>query len=326
MFNISPQKINCSVKHTKVYWNGFMSTHLLNSTTLYRNTFGTVKQRQINGHLTLIDVEYGSATAVISLYGGQVLSWQPENQRPVFWLSETADHRRGKAIRGGVPICWPWFGPYRDDTGKIVKQQGNHGFARNSCWQLSACKIEQGSVDIELSLSGDNHCTGWPNKYQLQQALRFSDTLQQKLIITNLSAQTVHFSAALHSYFAVSHPKYVTVDTLSTTGFTDKLNDTEQASETLANCIGPIDRIYHTSSRQELIDSQWQRKLIISASGCQQWVLWNPGKAIAATMDDIHQQGENQYVCLEAANTDKVSIAPMKTTTMSQLIAIEEQG
>lgn len=293
------------------------------SNSLYSNAFGAIKQRQLNQDIALIELEHALGSAVISLYGGQVLRWQPANQQPVFWLSEQADYIQGKAIRGGVPLCWPWFGAYYNDSGERLKTEGNHGFARQKMWRVSSSKIEQDKLSITLSLCGENHCTAWPAKYQLQQELVFSKTFQQKLIMTNLSNQVIHYSGALHSYLAVSHPENVTVDTLSSILFEDKLKAGRQTIKRLVNCNGPIDRIYHSSNTQELVDSQWQRKLILTSTNCQQWVLWNPGKKVASAMSDIHPQGENEYVCLEAASTEKISIAPMQSKFMMQSIEIE---
>jgi glucose-6-phosphate 1-epimerase len=290
---------------------------------LYSNAFGAIKKRQLNQHITLLELEHALGSAVISLYGGQVLQWQPANQQPVFWLSDKANYTQGKAIRGGVPICWPWFGAYHNESGELLEAEGNHGFARQRTWQISSYQIERDRFSITLNLSGENDCTAWPAKYQLQQELVFAKTFQQKLIMTNLSNQVIHYSGALHSYLAVSHPENVSVDTLSSVLFDDKLATGRQAVQTLVHCKGPIDRIYHTSNTQALVDNEWQRKLILNSTDCQQWVLWNPGQKIASKVADIHPQGENEYVCLEAANTNKISIAPMQSKIMRQSIAIE---
>lgn len=131
---------------------------------LYSNAFGAIKKRQLNQHITLLELEHALGSAVISLYGGQVLQWQPANQQPVFWLSDKANYTQGKAIRGGVPICWPWFGAYHNESGELLEAEGNHGFARQRTWQISSYQIERDRFSITLNLSGEYDCTAWPAK------------------------------------------------------------------------------------------------------------------------------------------------------------------
>jgi len=296
----------------------------MSNSILIKNSFGSIKQSQLNGNVSTININHYLGSAVISLYGGQVLNWQPKNQRPVFWLSEKAEFGTDKAIRGGVPLCWPWFGPYSKDgiTG------GNHGFARQRNWQLTKLEMSQTEVKLTLELCGENEHDLWLSKFKVQQQLIFSDCFEQQLIIENLTNEEIKHSIALHSYFAVSHPKYVTVNSLSDSFFDDKISGKVEQRDDLKNCIGPIDRIYHSTTAQatksqQIIDSHWQRSINVRSTNCQQWVLWNPGKDIAQSMPDIHQGGENEYICLEAANTQWQSIPPMGKVSIGQQVYIE---
>ena len=290
----------------------------MSPTLLINNEFGSIEQIPFNDDVDLIKIKHRLGDAVISLYGGQVLSWQPKNQQPVFWLSDDAEFTAGKAIRGGIPLCWPWFGP----NNKAGVNGGNHGFARQRNWQLGLIELTKTEVRITLELSGENEHDLWSDKYELVQTLVFSDSFKQQLTIHNLTEQPMKYSAALHSYFAVSHPDSVTVDSLSSAKFDDKISLQSLCHDKLMNCIGPIDRIYHSSVEQTVIDHQWQRKIIVSSYNCQQWVLWNPGKVIAETMPDIHQGGENEYVCLEAANTQWQTIPAQERVSVGQKIKL----
>ncbi|MDO6444502.1 D-hexose-6-phosphate mutarotase [Colwellia sp. 1_MG-2023] len=293
-----------------------MSDSILSSTA-----FATISQRSLNDNISILDIKHRLFTASLSLYGGQVLSWQPAGHAEVFWLSNTSEFKEGKAIRGGIPLCWPWFGPNIDENGN---NGGNHGFARNNHWRLVSHDISENDVTLTLEFIGEQAHQLWPAKFNVIQTLIFSSTFSQKLTISNLSQERVEFSSALHSYFHVSHPSNVQVPNLKLVCFDDKITNKKQQTDHLANCVGPIDRIYYCSEQQTLIDSGLQRKINIESKHCHQWVLWNPGKQIADTMQDIHPEGENEFVCLEAANTQWQSIGAGDHVELSQAISVEK--
>ncbi|GLX79320.1 D-hexose-6-phosphate mutarotase [Thalassotalea insulae] len=283
------------------------------------NQYGAINQRKIND-IAILDISHVNHNASLSLYGGQVLSWQPSGEQEVFWLSDSADFSYGKAIRGGIPICWPWFGANLDEQGI---NGGNHGFARTSLWQLIDSEINKQGVSLTLELVGEDRHPLWPAQFKVTQQLFFGSEFSQQLTMENLSNQDVQYTTAVHSYFAVSAPENVTAPELSSVYFDDKLTGLSAQQTALVNCVGPIDRIYHTSENQQIIDAQWQRKILIETQHCQQYVLWNPGKETASTMDDIHTGGENEYVCLEAANTNWQLIKAGEQTSIKQKVSLE---
>lgn len=293
-----------------------MSESILSSTAS-----AAIYQTTIDENIVILNIQHPLFTASISLYGGHVLSWQPVGHDDVFWLSKTTEFENGKAIRGGIPLCWPWFGPNLDEQGN---NGGNHGFARTKRWQLVSHEITDENVTIVLELNGENEHILWPSKFKLLQTLVFSKTFSQQLAITNLSSKTVKFSSALHSYFKVSNPKKVQVPQLVDSVFDDKITEKKQQKDQIENCLGPIDRIYYCSDEQVVIDQGLQRKITIESNHCQQWVLWNPGQEIAKNMSDIHAGGEYEFVCLEAANTDWQSIAAGDKVTLCQKITVSK--
>jgi glucose-6-phosphate 1-epimerase len=278
------------------------------------NAFGRINQTALRKGFSVIEIDHKYGKASISLYGGQVLSWQPVNQKDVFWLSDSCEYQQGKAIRGGIPLCWPWFGPNQGG--------GNHGFARQRTWQLHKVEIIEDYIKIVLQLHGDNEHSLWPTRFFLEQELTFSKQFQQILKMTNLSEQKVEYSSALHSYFLVSKPLNVAVDSLSGVLFDDKITGKKAQSDKLTHCFGPLDRIYHCADVQQIIDRGWGRTITVSSEHCHQWVLWNPGKAIANNMSDIHAGGENEFVCLEAANTQWQALAPLESISLSQTVSV----
>lgn len=283
------------------------------------NEFGQIKQVSLTEQINTLEITHNTCTAKISLYGGQVLAWQPVNEKPVFWLSENAIFEQGTAIRGGIPLCWPWFGPYQASSGETA---GNHGFARQRNWQLDEVTIEKNSVTVTLFLSGLNDHPLWPHQYQLKQQLIFSKQFEQRLFISNLSSKAFEYSAALHSYFAVSAPENIKVPPLSAFPFDDKVTGKAQQLTALENCSGEVDRIYYSNEVCSIEDKQWQRTINVSSTNCQQWVLWNPGAELANKMKDLHVGAENEFVCLEAANTNVHVVEANETVMIGQTVSL----
>ena len=158
-----------------------------------------------------LNISHAHCQARVSLYGGQVLSFKPTGHKDVLWLSEQASYQAGKAIRGGIPLCWPWFGFNDKQTAAQQKNKvvANHGFARQLPWQIESINADEEGVTLVLVLKGKNQHSIWPNAYQLIQTLFFGKSLKQSLAMSNLSQEDAQYSAALHSYFTVSNPSNV---------------------------------------------------------------------------------------------------------------------
>lgn len=275
-----------------------------------------------------LNISHAYCQAKVSLYGGQVLSFRPSGHREVLWLSGQASYQRGKAIRGGIPLCWPWFGAndkqsqYLAENPNTALKAGNHGFARQLPWYITSIDADESGVTLVLVLSGDNQHPLWPNAYTLTQTLFFGKSFKQTLAMSNDSSEDAQYSAALHSYFTVSNPSQVSIDALTGVRYSDKLTGSLSTQHESVSCVGEIDREYHSGEKMTIIDDNWQRKIDLISSNCQQWVLWNPGAALANTMADIHPKGEQEYVCLEAANTSWQTIPAGETVVISQEIIV----
>lgn len=286
------------------------------SKVLYSHpTLGHVNQSNIVEGFPAIEINHPSCQARVSLYGGHVLSWQPKEQQEVFWLSKSTPYQEGSAIRGGIPLCWPWFGP--------LEGSGQHGFVRQVFWLCDEVNVTEQGVTLLLSWQGENMDKLWPYSVKLEQRLFFGDHFEQDLTIINDSASDFDYTGALHSYFKVSSPENVTVPSLDQSPFYDKLTDQRVAPFTRENCVGPIDTVYDCDQAQQLIDTGWQRIIEISNQNTHQWVLWNPGVETAQKMADVHEHGEQEYVCLEAANTQWQTVSANTSVTISQKIAIK---
>ena len=304
---------------------------------VHSNKFGRVEKSTFSDEALLTTTEgltitHSLCQASISLYGGHVLTWQPKEQKPVFWMSKASLFGNNKGIRGGVPLCFPWFGSYEADVFKHNQNKditiidkaliANHGFARTTQWAVDSVEITADFVKIILSQKGENRTPVWDVSYELKQELIFGESFSQSFIVSNKSNKAIEYTGALHSYFSVGKPAAVHIDQLSDVAYFDKLSGESTKISPLNNCEGPIDRVYQSSSKMNIVDKEWQRVIEVSSSDCGQWVLWNPGKKIADSMGDIHSGGENEYVCLEAANTTPVNIPAQSMVSFSQRVSL----
>ena len=287
------------------------------------NQFGSVKKINLTENITGLEIDHQYCKAKISLYGGQVLAWQPNGQKPVLWLSDANQYQVGKAIRGGIPLCWPWFGAHPTDP---KNHSGNHGFARQQMWQIDTVDLLEQHVVVSLKWQGENMHALFPLACQLKQTLVFGKDFSQQLLMSNTSDKDIDYTAALHSYIQVSNPQEINIVELSTLEFDDKLTAERRKPEVFINGMGPVDRVYHRLAEQsqtmQIQDSRWQRTIEITSDNCQQWVFWNPGKLGAETMSDVHKNGENEFVCLEPANTEPQKLAANSSVLIGQTIKV----
>jgi len=286
---------------------------------LAKNEFGQVHQIKLPQDFSTLVIEHSKVNAKISLFGGQVLSWKPSGEKEVFWLSKDSAFEQGKAIRGGIPLCWPWFGSHPSDN---ENKAGNHGFARTQLWQLDNIDISEQGVEVCLSWQGENMNDLWPFACQLKQVLFFGRSFKQVLKMKNLSDTDAYYTGALHSYFFVSSPKNVKIAALELSNFDDKLTGQLCNPQLLENAVGPVDRIYHTNNEMKIVDDKWKRTIELKAKNTNQWVFWNPGAELANNMADIHHNGEQEFVCLEAANTQMQLLAAGGNIKIEQEVSV----
>lgn len=291
------------------------------------NDFGQVLEVELYSGVPVLIIKHKHTQAKISLYGGQVLSWQPTDEKEVFWLSKNITFGQGKAIRGGIPICWPWFGAHPNDS---ENTQGNHGFARSQLWKVNNIEINEQSVEISLGWQGKNINNLWPTECRLTQVLSLGKSFNQTLTMQNLSDTDAYYTGALHSYLSVSAPAHAILAELAKAPFDDKLTGKSCKATSLptlsANGIEPVDRVYHSNEIMTVVDSHWQRTLTLKTKNTKQWIFWNPGIELANNMADIHDGGEQEFICLEAANTKMQLLKAGKSLSISQNITVKSHA
>ena len=272
-----------------------------------------ISQQTGFGHLTdlpCIKLQYGSASAVISLYGAQVLSYQPAAEKEVLWLSPKAQWHNQQAIRGGVPVCWPWFGAAAAVFNPQHSALANHGVVRNRIWQLGRQHCSAAGVSLTLTITVDD-LPHYQGSATLQLCLTLNDSLTIALNCNSVMPQ----QAALHSYFAVDDIDSVLVRPLPEHYF-DKVTDQEHRDRRCSTAISDeTDRIYQHSANQLRLDCG-QQQLALSQSGHDATVVWNPWLQKSMAISDLPDHSYRQFVCVESARLGLDS----QTLTLSQQI------
>ncbi|WP_437879741.1 D-hexose-6-phosphate mutarotase [Pseudomonas sp. LRF_L74] len=286
------------------------------------------------GELVCWRVQRGDTELLVAQQGAQVLRYQRAGEPPLIWLSEEAIYARGQSVRGGVPVCWPWFGDLKRNPQAVqamhaaVEAAPAHGGVRNLDWQLHG--VDSRADGVKLSFLFDNLETplpGWPHDVELQLDIRLDEHLHLSLTSRNLGAQPVVLSQALHTYFAVSDIHAVSVSGLHGTRYIETLDDwQERRQDGAVHFAGETDRIYlDTPSRLSIHDRDWQRTLHLDASGSRSAVVWNPwvdkAKRLSAFADDAWQR----MLCIETANVwdDCISLAPGQRHTLELTLSSE---
>lgn len=279
----------------------------------------------------LIDIATQGHHASISLFGAQVLHWRPAGQRPVLWLSDGAQFDQAAAIRGGIPICWPWFAGHPEHPDWMA-----HGFARKTHWHLDAALAVEAGVELQLSLPiEDWHAPFWPQMSRPQIKIMVSDTLTIELRTTNADPHDIIFSEALHSYFAVSDIEAVGIVGLEGSPFEDNLvvdqTLTSMAPEGGQIAINAeIDRIYWDIGECiELQDSRLGRRIALNHRDAANAVVWNPWIDKSTRMADMGPADAHRgMVCIETGNigTRAIRLKPSETHTLKTTVSVIESA
>jgi len=258
----------------------------------------------------LIHIENQFAKATITTYGATVLSFIPIGQRDVLWVSDTAVYDGTKPVRGGVPICWPWFG--------AANQPGlpAHGFVRNMVWQVEKVgQLENGETRISLVCKSNQETLKvWPHEFELKLCVQVNSSLTLTLTTVNLGDEPVDITEALHTYFAVANPIGLPIKGLENSTHLDKLIENAPAEvQKEVVVLNPAkDSVYLNQSGEiSIVDSDNSREITIEKRNSQSSVVWNPGPEIVKGFADIDDQAWLEFACVESGNVlDNVITVP----------------
>ncbi len=267
-------------------------------------------------------LQAGGSTAVVALQGAQVLTYLPANHSEVLWLSPVAKLGTGKAVRGGVPVCWPWFGPHPSDPTKPA-----HGFVRARLWSIAGSAAAKNRARLVLSYDATPQTVdGWPNRANAEIEITLSDTLTISLSTENRGAGSLEITQALHTYLAVGDIGAATIEGFEGQSYIDQINPGPLRRETaLVGITGEIDRIYQDCDGPVVVtDQKGGRQIRVSKTGSRSTVLWNPGLDKCARLGDMGADGYRRMLCVEAANAgnDKVTLAPGERHRLTTEISV----
>jgi len=266
---------------------------------------------EANGALPAIAVSLPSATALIYLHGAHVAEWRPTDQRPALWMSALSQYSATTALRGGIPLCFPWFGQNATDP-----SLPNHGWARLAEWTLLSAT--RGADDAELTFELTDRSVGVPAgtaPMRLLYVVTVGARLTVELQVENRGAADLTFEEALHTYLAVADVTVASVHGLENLHYSDRAVSAEATGASPAPITFDgdlVDRIYPMPSAIEIDDRGNSRVITVVAGAAAQSVVWNPGTIKAAAMADMPDDGWTSMVCVEAANIveHRITLAP----------------
>lgn len=255
------------------------------------------------GGLPFIQISNDHADALVSVYAGQVLSFTPKAASDLLFVSDKAYYAEGKAIKGGVPICWPWFGADPEGKGRPA-----HGFMRNRMWEVWGSRANpDGSTTVALGVASSPETLAiWPHAFKLTMEITVGKTLQLALVTHNAGDEPFTITQAMHTYFSISDIAQTTVTGLDGTQYLDKAAGAGGAVKQQAGAVtinAEVDRVYTgVPAELAIVDGAGQRTIRIRSKGNQTAVVWNPWAEIAASMGDLQDDDYLRFVCVETTN------------------------
>lgn len=286
---------------------------------------------ELHKQLIAVAVDNKSAKATIFLQGAQVAEYQKKGQKPLIWLSDQCDFKAGKSLRGGIPICWPWFGNLECNPEQVKLQFAGdmpaHGFVREREWNLDSIElVDPSTTELVLSLNVTPDAQ-WPFTARLQLKVTVAEQLRLEFTVTNSGDDCFSFTSALHTYLNISEIEAVSVSGLEGISYLDTLNDWKaETDETPVNVAGEVDRIYQNLDKPALLsDSGFNRAIRLDSDNAPDMVVWNPGLEKAKRLSNFANDAYQKMICLESAHVldNLKSLEPGESFVM-QLFVMQE--
>jgi D-hexose-6-phosphate mutarotase len=286
------------------------------------------------GHLPLLKVRGARVGKLdVFLHGAHVTRWTPPGHEHVLWLSGTSRYAADAAIRGGVPICFPWFGAGPADDLKPA-----HGFARLREWLVVSVVERPEAIEIDLALEDDvvgeaeaAGARGGEAGGSLAATFRITvgESLRMALEVRNVGDRPVTYEEALHTYLAVSDVRNISIEGLAGAGYVDRLGGPElvRQAEDVIRFAAETDRIYlGTDADVVVVDRRKRRRIAVRKTGSASTVVWNPWAGKASEMADLDDW--TSMVCVETANVrgDAVTLAPGESHAMTAVIEVSHDA
>ncbi len=267
-------------------------------------------------------IDHASAQGRIALNGAHVMEWTPAGEKPVLYMSPDALLEEGKAIRGGIPICWPWFGPHPTDS-----SQSAHGFVRQVPWNVGEVTESAAGVTLQFHLNDSDASRAiWPHFFELCLEVKMGAQLSIELRIKNTDEEAWTMTGALHTYLCVEDVREASVIGLDDAFYVESRLSPERIEQS-----GPItfdrevDRNYQARDTVRLLDKKGGRTIVVEKSGSRATIVWNPWIEKSKRLADLPDEAYFGFVCIEAANAspDIVSLDPGEDHVLSQHLKVQ---
>jgi len=277
---------------------------------------GRVAIRSGEAGFPVVSLVNRAGACEVSLYGGHVLGYRPMGHGPVLFVSQRSLFESGKPIRGGIPICWPWFGPNPGDKTLPI-----HGFARINHWELLATEYTDAVTEMRLSLA-DSDLTRhlWPYAFGLSLRIWLDDKLNLALTTENRDTRPFAITQGFHPYFRVRDIANASVHGLEGAPFLDRLTGRGGVQDGPLVVGAETERLYTpTEPRCALLDAGLKRMIALAFSGTDKLVAWNPWIDKARAMADFGDDEYARMLCLEPVNAGSaaVTLAPGERQTLT---------
>lgn len=287
---------------------------------------GVVEIGPGNGGLARVRITSSTAEAEVYLHGAHVTSWKPAGEEEVLFVSEKSLWADGKAIRGGIPVCFPWFGPKADDA-----SAPSHGFVRAKEWELFS--VAQAGDDVVVTLTTGNdeaNSKWWPQDIRAVLRATVGTELRLELIAANTSDAAYTVTEALHTYYRVGDAAQVSVEGLDGATYLDKMEGyKEKVQQGAVHLDKATDSAFiNTTSALTLVDPVLKRRIAIEKKHSHSTVVWNPGVEGAAKLGDMDNEEWRVLTCVEGGNvlSNGISIAPGEQHTLEVTMRVLPEG
>ncbi len=288
---------------------------------------GHIQFKEGPGGLAVAEIANAHAEAMIALQGAHVMTFQPRGQEPVLWLSRFGKFAPGKSIRGGVPICWPWFGPHATEAGFP-----GHGFARTVMWEVKQTQaLPDGASFLRFGLIETEATRAqWPHPSTVELQVTVGAELKIELVTCNTGSAPFQLGEAFHTYFQIGDVAEMEIRGLEGCTYLDKVdNFARKTQEDAVTIESEVDRVYLDTAADCLIDDRrLNRRIRIAKHNSLSTVVWNPWTEKAEKMGDFGPEGHRGMVCVESGNAvdNVVTVAPGATHSLATVIGVEALG
>jgi glucose-6-phosphate 1-epimerase len=285
---------------------------------------GAAEVVSANGGLPTVRITSPEARGEMYLHGAHVTSWKPRGREEVFFVSTQSRWEDGHAIRGGVPVCFPWFGGKADDPNAPA-----HGFVRTKAWQLESVAKVGDAVTVSMFTQSDEATKHWwPADFHLLHRATFSSELRLELVVTNTGRAPMHFEEALHAYHRVGSIESARVRGLDSVPYLDKTaSNRKEVQHGEIVIASETDRVYlNTTDAIELDDPVLHRLTRVTKDNSRTTVVWNPWMQKARSLSDFADDEWKEMICIETSNVSNfaVSLAPGEQHTMQAVVRVTD--